>query len=162
MRINYLYEIWILLKIIILKKIPGLRIFKNKSGNLSIISGVTALIFFMLFISVFDIFQLYIAREHTKNASDAIALAIAQNLLFFEENKIFEIAKKAGEENYCEIDSIEFNYEEIIVTTVKKVNFLFWDKIFKNNSLVYSTSKVKVTYPWDEKFGNCRFFIFDY
>jgi hypothetical protein len=111
---------------------------------------------------VFDIFQLYAAREHTKNTSDAIALAAAQNLLFFDKDKIVEIANKISKENNCKIDSIEFDYDEVVVTAVKKVNFLFIDKIIRNGSLIYSTSKVKVTYPWDKKFKNCKSFKFEF
>ncbi|HEY5500507.1 MAG TPA: Tad domain-containing protein [Candidatus Humimicrobiaceae bacterium] len=116
----------------------------------------------LFFVSVFDIFQLYIAREHTKNASDAIALAVAQNLLFFEEDEIFIITDEISKKNDCEIDSIKFSYEEITVTTVKTVKFIFAGKILKNNGMVYSTSRVKVTYPWDEKFKNCDWFEFDF
>ena len=135
---------------------------KNTKGNLSILMALLTLMAALLFISVFDIFQLYIAREHTKNASDAIALAVAQNLLFFEEDEIFIITDEISKKNNCEIDSIKFSYEEITVTTVKTVKFIFAGKILKNNGTVYSTSRVKVTYPWDEKFKNCDWFEFDF
>jgi len=136
--------------------------FKNTKGNLSILMALITLMAALFFVSVFDIFQLYIAREHTKNASDAIALAVAQNLLFFEEDEIFIITDEISKKNDCEIDSIKFSYEEITVTTVKTVKFIFAGKILKNNGMVYSTSRVKVTYPWDEKFKNCDWFEFDF
>lgn len=151
-----------IIKNYLVKKNNSLRTLRNKSGNLSIIATVVIFLFFISLISLIDIFQLYTAREHTKNASDAIALAAAQNLLFFEEYEISEIVKKIGDENCCEVDSIEINYDEIIVTTVKRISFMFWGRIFKKNNLIYSTSKVKVIYPWDEKFKNCRSFSFDY
>jgi len=135
---------------------------KNTKGNLSILMALITLMAALFFVSVFDIFQLYIAREHTKNASDAIALAVAQNLLFFEEDEIFIITDEISKKNDCEIDSIKFSYEEITVTTVKTVKFIFAGKILKNNGMVYSTSRVKVTYPWDEKFKNCDWFEFDF
>lgn len=135
---------------------------KNTKGNLSILMALITLTAALFFVSVFDIFQLYIAREHTKNASDAIALAVAQNLLFFEEDEIFIITDEISKKNDCEIDSIKFSYEEITVTTVKTVKFIFAGKILKNNGMVYSTSRVKVTYPWDEKFKNCDWFEFDF
>lgn len=135
---------------------------KNTKGNLSILMVLLTLIAALLFVSVFDILQLYIAREHTKNASDAIALAVAQNLLFFEEDEIFIITDEISKKNDCEIDSIKFSYEEITVTTVKTVKFIFAGKILKNSGMVYSTSRVKVTYPWDEKFKNCDWFEFDF
>ena len=135
---------------------------KNTKGNLSILMALITLMAALFFVSVFDIFQLYIAREHTKNASDAIALAVAQNLLFFEEDEIFIITDEISKKNDCEIDSIKFSYEEITVTTVKTVKFIFAGKILKNNGMVYSTSRVKVIYPWDEKFKNCDWFEFDF
>jgi len=162
MRIRNNFKSRTLLKTIIIKKIHCLPSYINSRGNISILLATLALMFVMLFVSIFDIFQLYIAREYTKNASDAIALAVAQNLLFFDEEEIVEITDEISKKNDCDIDSIKFSYDEITVTTVKKVNFLFAGRIFKNSSTVCSTSKVKVTYPWDEKFGNCRFFKFDY
>ena len=150
---------------IILKNIRNNRIqifLKNTKGNLSILMALLTLMSALLFVSMFDIFQLYIAREHTKNASDAIALAVAQNLLFFEEDEIFIIIDEISKKNDCEIDSINFSYEEITVTTVKTVRFIFAGKILKNSRTVYSTSSVKVSYPWDEKFKNCDSFEFDF
>jgi len=135
---------------------------KNTKGNLSILMAFLTLIAAILFVSVFDIFSLYIAREHTKNASDSIALALAQNLLFFDEDEIIMIADEISKKNDCEIDSVKLGYEEIAVTTVKKVKFLFAGVVLKNSDTVYSTSRVKVTYPWDERFKNCDWFEFDF
>jgi hypothetical protein len=135
---------------------------RNTKGNLSILMALVTIIAALLFINVFDLFQLYFAREHTKNASDSIALAVAQNLLYFEEDEIFIIADELSKKNDCDIDSIKISYEEITVTTVKKVKFIFAGRILKNSSIVYSTSKVKVTYPWDERFKNCDWFEFGF
>lgn len=135
---------------------------KSSEGNLSILLALLTLMAALLFVSVFDIFALYIAREHTKNASDAIALAVAQNLLFFDEDEILIITDEISKKNSCEIDSIKFGYDEITVTTVKRVKFMFAGKILKKGDTVYSTSKVKVTYPWDERFKNCDSFIFEF
>jgi hypothetical protein len=129
---------------------------------MSIFISISVLVSALLFLSVFDIFQLYLAREHTKNASDAIALAVAQNLVFFEKDEIVIIADEMSKKNECEIDSMEFSYDEVIVTTVKKVEFRFAGRFLKNSSFVYSSSKAKVIYPWDEKFRNCDSFIFEF
>ena len=146
----------------IIKKNCIPHVLKSTRGNLSIFMALATLMAALLFISIFDIFQLYIAREHTKNASDAIALAIAQNLLFFDEDEILIITDEISKKNDCEIDSIKFGYDEITVTTVKRVKFMFAGKILKKGDTVYSTSKVKVTYPWDERFKNCDSFIFEF
>jgi hypothetical protein len=146
----------------IINKIHILSDLKNTGGNLSILLAVSTLIAALLFVSLFDIFELYIAREHTKNASDAIALAVAQNLLFFDGDEIIIITDEISKKNNCEIDSIEFDYDEITVTTFKKVKFLFAGKVLKKGDMVYSTSKAKVTYPWDERFKNCDLYIFEF
>ncbi|MCL4376910.1 MAG: pilus assembly protein TadG-related protein [Actinobacteria bacterium] len=149
-------------KFIIFKNIFSQQIRSSSRGNISIILGVLVLMFAVLFVSIFDIFQLYIAREHTKNASDAATLAAAQNLLFFEQEKILEIANEISRKNDCDLQLIEFNYDEIVVRTFKKVNFIFIGRILKNNCTVYSTSRIKVTYPWDVKFNNCKSFRFEF
>ena len=123
-------------------KISTLSFLKSTKGNLSILMAFSTLIAAILFVSIFDIFALYIAREHTKNASDAIALALAQNLLFFNEDEIFIITEKISKKNDCEIDSVKLGYEEITVTTVKKVKFIF--KFFKK---FYNSSKNKFRFP---------------
>jgi hypothetical protein len=135
---------------------------KSTKGNLSILLILSTLMIAILFISVIDIFQLYIAREHTKNASDAIALALAQNLLFFDADEILITSDEISKKNGCEIESIKLGYEEITVTTLKKIEFMFAGKIFKSNNTVYSTSSVKVIYPWDERFKNCDSFILEF
>jgi hypothetical protein len=162
MRIRNIFKHKLNLLSKIINKIYIPPVLKSTKGNLSILMAVLTLMAALLFVSVFDIFQLYIAREHTKNASDAIALAVAQNLLFFDEDEILIITDEISKKNDCEIDSIKFGYEEITVTTVKRVKFMFAGKILKNSDTVYSTSKVKVTYPWDERFKNCDSFKFEF
>ncbi|MHB1348138.1 MAG: hypothetical protein ACYCXK_11685 [Candidatus Humimicrobiaceae bacterium] len=143
-------------------KIHALKDLKKTQGNLSILMAVSMLAAALIFFSLFDIFTLYTAREHTKSASDAIVLAAAQNLLFFNEDEIIAMADETGRKNECEIDSIEFDYDKITVTTCKKVNFMFAGKVLRKSGIVYSTSKAKVIYPWDERFKNCDFFIFEF
>lgn len=162
MRIKNIFKHKLNLNHKIINKTYILPVLKSTKGNLSILLALLTLMAALLFVSIFDIFQLYIAREHTKNASDAIALAVAQNLLFFNEDEIFITADEISKKNDCEIDFIKFDYEEITVTTVKKVKFMFVGKILKNSDTVYSTSKVKVTYPWDERFKNCNSFEFEF
>ena len=139
-----------------------LPVLKSSKGNLSILLVLLIFASALLFVSLFDVFQLYIAREHTKNASDAVALALAQNLLFFDEDEILIITDEISKKNKCEIESISFGYDEITATAAKKVKFIFAGKIFKSKDTVYSTSRVKVIYPWDERFKNCDSFHFDF
>jgi hypothetical protein len=162
MRVRNIFKHKLNLNPKIINKIYILPVLKSTKGNISILLALLTLMAALLFVSVFDIFALYIAREHTKNASDAIALAVAQNLLFFDEDEIMIITDEISKKNDCEIDSIKFSYEEITVTTFKKVKFIFAGKILKKGDTVYSTSNVKVIYPWDERFKNCDSFIFEF
>ena len=162
MRISNIMKYKLNLNLEAINKIHAISFLKRPGGNLSILLIISTLMVMLLLVSLFDIFSLFIAREHTKNASDAIALAVAQNLLFFDDDEIFMITDEISKKNSCEIESIKFDYDEITVTTLKKVKFLFIGKILKEGGMVFSTSKVKVAYPWDERFKNCDFFIFEF
>ncbi len=65
---------------------------KNK-GNISFLTLAVVVIFTVLFLLIFDLCRIFIAREETKNASDAASLAVAQNLLFFENLNCNKIAR---------------------------------------------------------------------
>jgi len=162
MRIINIMKHKLYLSLIAINSIHAISCLKRPGGNLSILLITSTLMGMLLFVSLFDIFSLCIAREHTKNASDAIALAVAQNLLFFDDDEILMITDEISKKNSCETESVKFDYDEITVTTLKKVKFLFIGKILKEGGIIFSTSKVKVAYPWDERFNNCDFFIFEF
>jgi uncharacterized membrane protein len=134
---------------------------QNK-GNISFLTLAVVITFSALFLLVFDLCQVFIAREETKNASDAASLAVAQNLLFFENLDCNKIAEEAAQRNGCILVECTNNYDEVMVTVERKLNFILIDKFIFKNCSVRSTSKAKVIYPWDEQFDYCDTYEFNY
>lgn len=115
-----------------------------------------------LFLVVFDLCRVFVAREITKNVSDSASLAVAQNLIFFENDNLEEIAKKIAEENKCKLIELRRDYDEIVVVVERELNFILIDKFTSKFSRVQSTSKTKVIYPWDSKFNYCKSYKFSF
>jgi len=131
-------------------------------GNVSLLVLAVLMLFLILFIVVFDLCQIFTAREITKKASDAASLAVAQNLLFFENLNCNEMAEKVAQSNNCTLVECSYNYDEVAVTVEKEVRFVLLDKFIEECGVIRSTSKVKVVYPWDEQFKYCDFYKFSY
>lgn len=140
----------------------GKKIFKNNSGNISIFAVILIFIFVLLFLLMIDLSRIFTAREITKNASDAAALAVAQNILFFENSDYEETATEVLKKNNCFLDYLDFSYDEITVAAGKEMNFLLIDMFFPGEFKIKSESKVKILYPWDDFFGYCKFYEFNY
>jgi hypothetical protein len=140
----------------------GKKIFKNNSGNISILSIILIFIFALLFLLIIDFLRIFTAREITKNASDAVALAVAQDILYFDNSDYEKTAKEILKKNNCFLDYLEFSYDELTVTAGKEMQFLLIDKFFPGKFKIKSRSKVKILYPWDDFFGYCKFYKFNY
>lgn len=134
---------------------------QNK-GNISFLTLAVVIIFSVLFLLIFDLCQIFIAREETKNASDAASLAVAQNLLFFENLDCNKIAEEVAQRNSCILVGCVDNYDEVMVTVERKLKFILIGKFILRNCSVRSTSKAEVIYPWDDKFGYCDTYKFSY
>ena len=140
-----------------------LESFKNdKKGNISILALVLVIFTAFLFLLVFDLCQIFVARENTKNASDAASLAAAQNLVFFEGKDLKEIVQKVAEKNNCVLVDCIYGYDEVVVIVEKEVNFILIGSFTSKYNKVESASKAKVIYPWDKRFGFCKYYKFDY
>ncbi len=135
---------------------------KKNNGNITIVAMAVLFIVFIFGLSLMDLSRIYTAREQTKNASDAAALAIAQKLLFFDEIDLEEVAKDIVRKGNCEFYELDLAYDEISVTAKKEIEYLFIGSIFKKESTVYATSKSKIIYPWDESLGKCKRLVFDF
>jgi len=131
-------------------------------GNISFLTMAITVFFSILFVVIFDICQIFIAREETKNASDAASLAAAQNLLFFDSNRCCEIADEVAELNGCDMTGCSSGYDEAVVEAEKSVSFIMLDKLFKVSGKVTSISRARVLYPWDEHFNFCDSYEFSY
>jgi len=134
----------------------------QKRGNISFLVLAVVIIFSILFLLIFDLCQVFVAREETKNASDAVSLAVAQNLLFFEDSYCNMIAEELARKNNCVLVGYSYDYDNVIVTVEKTPDFVLIDKFMTKNSSIRSTSKTNVIYPWDDRFGYCRTYEFGY
>ena len=135
---------------------------RRNEGNISFLVLAAVIIFSILFLLIFDLCQVFLAREETKNASDAISLAVAQNLLFFEDSYCNMIAEELARKNNCILVEYSYDYDNVIVTVEKTPDFVLIDKFMTKNSSIRSTSKTNVTYPWDDRFGYCKTYKFGY
>ncbi len=134
----------------------------QNSGNITFLALVVVTMFSILFLVIFDICQIFVVREETKNASDAASLAVAQNLLFFENPDCLRIAEKVARSNNCTLVECICNYDEVIVTVEKRVRFVLINKFVTEYGMVKATSKVEVVYPWDEQFNYCNSYKFGF
>ncbi|MDD3819160.1 MAG: flp pilus-assembly TadE/G-like family protein [Actinomycetota bacterium] len=132
------------------------------SGNITLPVLVTGVILTILFLVVLDICQVFKVREQTKNASDAASLAVAQNLLFFENPDCAKVAEEVTRLNNCTLVECICSYDSVTVTVEKSVKFFLIDKFIRGDSMVKSTSKTKVVYPWDEEFNYCDSYRFSF
>jgi hypothetical protein len=135
---------------------------ENNKGNISILALFLIMFFAFLFMVCIDLCRIYIARELTKNAADAVSLSIAQNLLFFENYDYKNAAEEISGKNKCELVQCCLDYDEVVVVTGKKLNFILIDKFFPESCTVKSISKTKIIYPWDDYFGFCKNYEFNF
>ncbi len=133
----------------------------QKRGNISFLTLTAVIIFAVLFLLIFDLCQVFIAREETKKASDAASLAVAQNLLFFENLDCNKMAEEVTQRNNCTLVECRHDYDEVQVTVERKLDFILVDKLISKCS-VKSTSRAKVIYPWDGQFDYCDTYEFVY
>jgi secretion/DNA translocation related TadE-like protein len=134
----------------------------QKRGNISFLTLTAVIIFAVLFLLIFDLCQVFIAREETKKASDAASLAVAQNLLFFENLDCNKMAEEVTQRNNCTLVECRHDYDEVQVTVERKLDFILVDKFISKYSSVKSTSRAKVIYPWDGQFDYCDTYEFVY
>ncbi len=134
----------------------------QSSGNISFLVLTVLAVFSILFVFIFDLCQIFAVREETKKASDAASLAVAQNLLFFESQDCLKMAEEIARLNNCTLVECSCDYDEVIITVEKRIGFSLLNKFIKENGVVRSTSRAKVVYPWDEQFGYCDSYRFDY
>ncbi|MBU4293961.1 MAG: Tad domain-containing protein [Actinobacteria bacterium] len=138
---------------------------KNKGkdkGNISMLALFLTIFFAFIFMVCIDLCRIYIARELTKGAADAASLSIAQNLLFFENFDYKNAAEEISSKNKCELVECYLDYDEVVVSMEKKLNFILINKFFPESCTVKSISKTKIIYPWDDYFGFCKNYEFNF
>ena len=135
---------------------------RKQTGNVSLIIMVSAVLLFLFFFILFDLTRIFVAREQTKNASDAAVLAAAQNLIYFDQDKSRAIARKVVNEHGCRLVYIQIGYDEVIACAEVEPNLTLIDRFFAQGLYIQSVSRSKVLYPWDHGFGYCSYYQFDY
>jgi hypothetical protein len=136
--------------------------FKSQGGNISILALVLIIFFAFVFLVLSDFCRIFIARSETKKAADSAALAVSQNLLFFDVDSAQSLAKNIVEKNNCSLAEIYIGYDQATVFVKKEVKFIFLKLAGFNSCEVTSYSKAAVIYPWDESLGLCKSYRFGY
>ncbi len=140
---------------------------ENNFGNIAIITIFVVIFFALIFLLIIDISRINTIKTIAKNAADSAALAAAQMLLFFENDKL-EISneiKKNVADNGCNLEELYVEYDKVIVCVSKDLDFAFMKilKIFGLKPIrVFAKSKSEVIYPWDESFGYCKRYLFSF
>lgn len=134
----------------------------KQAGSISLIALFLIMFIGIILLSIYDLCRIFVVRTQVKNTSDSISLALAQNLLFFDEANIYKVAVKIAENSDCNISRIEKTYDSINVEVSKILDFSIIDKFGFDGSVIYSSSSAKIIYPWDEVWDNCKNFKFEY
>jgi hypothetical protein len=136
--------------------------FKSTGGNISVLVLVLIIFFAFVFLLLSDVCRIFIARSITKKAADSAALAVSQNLLFFDMDSAEIIAKNIVEKNNCSLVQVYVGYDETTVFAKKEIEFIFLKFAGFKSCEVTSYSKAAVLYPWDESLGLCKSYRFGY
>jgi hypothetical protein len=135
---------------------------KSQGGNIIIPAMVLIVFFAFVFLALSDFCRIFIARSETKKAADSAALAISQNLLFFEVDSAQGLAKNIVEQNGCKLAEVYTSYDQATVFAKKEVKFIFLKFAGFNSCEITSCSRAEVLYPWDESLGLCKSYRFGY
>ena len=134
-----------------------------QKGNTALLTILFVLVFILIILALFDLCSIYITREETKTVSDSIVLASSQELIFLNQDCIEPLAKNLAEECGCRLVGIAVGYDEIEVTVEKDTNITVMGRIGLDSlKVVSSSSRARVTYPWDRKLGQCDYYEFGY
>ena len=136
--------------------------FKSQGGNITIPALALIVFFAFVFLVLSDFCRIFIARSETKKAADSAALAVSQNLLFFDADSAESLAKNIVEQNNCSLAEVYISYDQATVFAKKEVEFIFLKFAGFNSCEITSSSKAAVIYPWDESLGLCKSYRFGY
>ena len=136
--------------------------FKSQGGNITVLALVLVVFFAFVFLILSDVCRIFIARSVTKKAADSAALAVSQNLLFFDVDLAESLAKNIVERNNCSLVEVYIGYDQATVFAKKEVEFTFLKFAGFKSCEITSYSKAAVIYPWDESLGLCKSYRFGY
>ena len=117
----------------------------GQKGNITIFTVIFVIVCIFMLLSLFDMCLVYIVREDTKMVSEAIALAIAQELLFFEYEGIEKLAEDIAMQNGMYLSEIIIEYDTVEVSLEKNINLAILDRIGMGNlKTVRSSSRASL------------------
>jgi len=134
----------------------------RQDGSSAIMILVMVIIFLVLFAGVLDVCRIIIYRENTKNAADAISLAVAQEMVFFGYRELDSIAEKMAGMYGCRLGSLNITYDRVTASAVSDIRLLLLDRFTDDVWNIRSVSSVEITYPWDMRFGQYRYYEFSF
>jgi hypothetical protein len=134
----------------------------SSNGNISILSLMSVIIFSFIFLLMADYCRIFVAMSASRKAADAAVLAVSQDLLFLERHNAQNTAKEIALQNGCRLKEISVSYDMVAVSVVKEIEFVFLKIFGRQGCSVISVSKTDIAYPWDEAFGLCKRYRFDY
>jgi hypothetical protein len=141
----------------------GISRIGKQEGHTMIFTISLVLIFIIILLALFDMCRIYIAREAVKTASESIALAVSQELIYFRQEDARILAEDIASKNGCRLTAIHTGYDEVVVSVKKEMNMAVLKEIgLVNLEAVSSSSRVKVMYPWDRRWKECRYYEFGY
>lgn len=139
------------------------KIIRRQKGSSTLFAIILVLVCIFLLLALFDLCSTYIIREQTKEASEAIALAIAQELLFFNRYELILMAEKIAASRHCSLAACNIDYDRVEVSVERKTELAVLDRIgLSKFKTVRSDSSVKIIYPWDRELKLCRHYEFGY
>ena len=142
-----------------------MMIYKRKGrqdGNSAVVILVMVIFFMVLFAGILDVCRILICRERTRNAADAISLAVAQELIFFEYRELDIIAEKMAGRYKCRLESLNITYDTVTVSTASDIKLLLLDRFRDDIRNVRSASSTEIIYPWDRRLGLYRYYEFSF
>lgn len=134
----------------------------GQDGSSAVVILVMVIVFLVLSVSVMDICRILICRERTRNAADAISLAVAQEMVFFEYRELDSIAEKMAGRYGCRLESLNITYDMVTVSAVSDIKLLLLDRFRDDVWNVRSASSTEITYPWDRRLGLYRNYEFSF
>ena len=134
----------------------------RQDGSSAIMILVMVIIFLVLFAGVLDVCRIIIYRENTKNAADAISLAVAQEMVFFGYQKLDSIAENMAGMYRCRLGSLNITYDTVTASAVSEIRLLLLDRFTDDVWNISSVSSVEITYPWDRRLGLYRYYEFSF
>jgi hypothetical protein len=139
------------------------KIVRRQKGSSTLFAISLAVVCIFLLLALFDLCSTYIIREQTKDVSEAVSLAIAQQLLFFEPDELILMAEKMAAGRYCSLAACNIGYDRVEISVERKAELAILDRIgLSRFKTVRSSSSVEIIYPWDRDLGLCRYYEFGY